>query len=100
MSYPDLNIVEFLVRTKQLISLLLPCVSFLSRVPLFVDSLTWFVNIDGTVCSLFEGQSLTGKYRYVSILPWMLAAVERIINKTFLGLLSVGWLSLTHKMLI
>lgn len=40
MSYPVLNIVEFLVKTKQLISLLLPSVSFLGRVPLFVDSVT------------------------------------------------------------
>lgn len=56
MSYPILNIVVFVVKTKQLISLLLPSVSFLGRVPLFLDSVTWFVNIDSTVCSLFEGQ--------------------------------------------
>lgn len=60
MSYLILNIVVFLVKTKQLISLLLPSVSFLGRVPLFVDSVTWFVNIDSTVCSLSNGQKDLG----------------------------------------
>lgn len=56
MNYPVLNIVEFLVKIKQSISLLLPSVSFLGRVSLLVDSVTWFVNIDSSVCFLFEGQ--------------------------------------------
>lgn len=61
MSYPVSDIVEFLVKTKQLISLLIPSVSFLGRVPLLVDSVTWFVNIDSTVCSLFQGQKDMGR---------------------------------------
>lgn len=60
MSYPVLNIMEFLVKTKQFISLLFPSVSFLGRVPLLVDSVTWFVNIDSSVCSLFKGQKDLG----------------------------------------
>lgn len=60
MSYCDLDIVEFLVKTKQLISQLLHSVSFLGRVPLLVDSVTWFVNIDSAVCFLFEGQKDLG----------------------------------------
>ena len=53
------------------------------------------------------GQSVTGKYHYVYILPWTLAAKERIVtglNKpsyiNFIFLLAIGWLALPHKLLI